>query len=516
MRFQSMIRSLFFLLCLLFFQWQAKAEGGDALERMIRLPKIKGTVYILLQKVSTESGYLFIYDSKLVRNDLEVKVKAGSRTLRQAIYEILGDERLLLKVVGNHILITRSQEKQESLASMITRETDNFTLTGKLLDRQTGEPIANASILLRGTSTGNITNQNGEFKLHLADSLKTSSVTFSHLGYMMQEVEVASLLGCNNVLTLEPKIIPLQEVLIRLVEPKKLLREMLAQRATNYIQEPVYLTTFYREGVQLKNKFQQLTEAVFKVYKPSLFNTVTNEQVKLLKMSRLSNLEVKDSLAIKITAGIRACLELDIIKYIPDFLSLDSPNNVYIYTSGDIAYVGNRSAHVVYFEQRADIREPLLCGALYIDSENSALLQARLEINPHYVKKAANMFIVKSARNIYMIPQKVVYTISYRPWEDAYYAYHVRGDLYFKSKRKKYSLSSTTFHTWFEMVTCKVEKENVSSFPKTDRIPTHTILSDVKFKYDDNFWEDFNVIPLEENIQQIIERVSLKIEKTGY
>lgn len=78
------------------------------------------------------------------------------------------------------------------------------------------------------------------------------------------------LIGRDNVLSLEPKIVPLQEVLIRLVEPRKLLREMVGRRKENYSLAPVYLTTFYREGVQLKNKFQSLTEAVFKVYKAPL------------------------------------------------------------------------------------------------------------------------------------------------------------------------------------------------------------------------------------------------------
>ncbi len=36
--------------------------------------------------------------------------------------------------------------------------------------------------------------------------------------------------GRSNVLSLEPKVISLQEVLIRLVEPKKLLREMIEHR----------------------------------------------------------------------------------------------------------------------------------------------------------------------------------------------------------------------------------------------------------------------------------------------
>ena len=143
----------------------------------------------------------------------------------------------------------------------------------------------------------------------------------------------------------------------------------------------------------------------------------------------------------------------------------------------------------------------------------NALLQARMEVNPKSVKNSANLFVVKSARNVRLIPQKVVYTVTYRPWENTYYVYHIRGDLYFKNKRNRYSLSSTTFHTWFEMVTCKVEKEEVVPFRRADRVPTHSVFSDMDFKYDASFWGDFNLIPLEEELSKVLEKISLKIEK---
>ncbi len=51
---------------------------------------------------------------------------------------------------------------------------------------------------------------------------------------------------------------------IRAVNPIRLLREMLKAKKTNYASVPVYLTTFYREGVRYKQKFRNLTEAVLK------------------------------------------------------------------------------------------------------------------------------------------------------------------------------------------------------------------------------------------------------------
>ena len=84
-------RFFILLLGLLFITCGMRADGGDVLERMIRLPGMKGTVYSLLGKVSEQSGYLFVYDSKVVNNDIEVKTKRKSCTVRQAIYEIIGD-----------------------------------------------------------------------------------------------------------------------------------------------------------------------------------------------------------------------------------------------------------------------------------------------------------------------------------------------------------------------------------------------------------------------------------------
>ena len=67
-----------------------KAADRDVLERVIYLAKSKGTVYTLLGKVSEQSGFLFVYDSKVVDNDRTVKLGAGQRTIRQVVYEIIG------------------------------------------------------------------------------------------------------------------------------------------------------------------------------------------------------------------------------------------------------------------------------------------------------------------------------------------------------------------------------------------------------------------------------------------
>lgn len=503
------------LLCVVL---QSLAGNGDVLEQQIKLPKMKGTVYTLLNKVSEQSGHLFIYDSKLVNNDAVVKIKENTYSVRQAIYEIIGDKTLLLRVIGKHILIMRPAEKADEAFRSVnsSHNVPNLLITGLLKDKDSGEPIPNASVFIPGTSIGNITNKDGTYRLILPDSLKYSIVSFSHVGYVNQDIEVSALVGHHNVLSLEPKVISLQEVLVRLVDPKKLLKQVIDHRKENYSLSPVYLTTFYREGVELKNRFQSLTEAVFKVYKSPVDTPYSSDQIKMLKMNKINNRERSDSLVAKIRAGIQACLLLDIMKNLPDFLLVDKGDySPYTYSSGDVTSIDNRCVDVVCFKQREDVKEPLHCGELYIDSDNGALLQARIEIQPKYIKEATPIFVAKQAQYAKLTTQKVEYTVSYKQLNGVYYVSHIRGDLYFKMKRKRLLSNNQMLHTWFEMVTCKVDTADVSRFSRTDRLPTRTIFADTDYKYDDDFWGEFNVIPLEEGIGKLIEKLALKIEKTG-
>ena len=122
-----------------------KAADRDVLERVIYLAKSKGTVYTLLGKVSEQSGFLFVYDSKVVDNDRMVKLGAGQRTIRQAVYEIIGRQDISLHIVENHILINQLQVQ----CPVVTTSKDTlayFTLEGKLQDNQSGAPIAYGTV----------------------------------------------------------------------------------------------------------------------------------------------------------------------------------------------------------------------------------------------------------------------------------------------------------------------------------------------------------------------------------
>jgi len=63
----------------------------------------------------------------------------------------------------------------------------NIRVTGVVVSQEDGEPIIGASVLVKGTTTGNVTDANGEFSLNAPSN---ASLIVSYLGMITQEVAV--------------------------------------------------------------------------------------------------------------------------------------------------------------------------------------------------------------------------------------------------------------------------------------------------------------------------------------
>ena len=285
---------------------------------------------------------------------------------------------------------------------------------------------------------------------------------------------------------------------------------MRSHQKDNYYTTPVCATTFYREGTECNDRFVKFCEGVFRVYKPSV-NSGASEQVKLLKMRNMTRSDGRDTIVAKMKAGIEGCLMLDLIKHSPDFL--ESGNTDYNYFSTGITTVDDRTANIIYFEQKHEIGDPLFCGELFIDSENYALLGANFEINPEHVKSATDMFIAKKSSSVDITPLKISYNVTYKKSGNHYSVNYVRGDLLFKAKLKRRLFGTSRIHLWMEMATCDIDTTGVTKFDKSEQLPKSSVFEDTHFVYDPDFWEDFNSIPIDKNIIESISKIALNIEE---
>lgn len=124
------------------------AQNGNVLGQVIRLPKSKGNIYQLLGLVTERSGYLFIYDSKIIDNEQTTSIKGGDYTIQEAIYAITGNKNLAIRAIENHLLLYLPESPSAPKSASVTPDSIQtyFSIEGSLQDQYTHEPIAFGSV----------------------------------------------------------------------------------------------------------------------------------------------------------------------------------------------------------------------------------------------------------------------------------------------------------------------------------------------------------------------------------
>ncbi len=84
------------------------------------------------------------------------------------------------------------------------------TVTGKITDVSSGEPLPGATIAVKGTTIGTITNFNGDFSLDIPNDAQT--LVFSFVGMKSKEVEIEGQTRFN--ISLEEDLIGLDEIVV--------------------------------------------------------------------------------------------------------------------------------------------------------------------------------------------------------------------------------------------------------------------------------------------------------------
>jgi len=222
---------------------------------------------------------------------------------------------------------------------------------------------------------------------------------------------------------------------------------------------------------------------------------------------------MKDTLTIRLKAGLGSCLMLDGAKNTFDFLF---PGNYaqYDYRMTDIVTLDEESAYVIEFVQKSGIDIPLYKGSVYINTSDFAIIQAEFEINPDYISKSREDFVANPSHGYSIWPVSVKYNVSYRKIGERYFLNHARGELNFSAKQKK-KLFNSSFEVFFELAVTDIRLENVTRFDRDDIAPVHSIFSKTITRYDPDFWGTQDFLKPEDNLLLALKNMKVKLQEFG-
>lgn len=460
-----------------------------------------------LEIITRQTGYNFTYDSRLIDAEKKVNLTFRNTLLRDILTYILQNDSLVFSIIDKYIIISKAAQSAPALPDSLFREVK--PVTGIIIDEETKDPLPFATVALKNKGRGTVSNISGEFGLNITPDLASDTLSVSYLGYYGREIPVNQVFGSNITISMKREYISIPEIIIRNQIPQEIILKTRRAVPHNYGDTPAMMTGFYREGILRKNELQTYSEAVLQIYKSSYSGTILGDQIKVYKSRKIENIDRRDTLAIRLKAGLSTCLELDGVKNTFDFISHESMDD-YNYRITDIVTYDDETAYAIQFEQKQTVELPLFKGTIYINTSDFGIYNVEFEINPLLINKLKESFVSSSSKGFNTWPVSVKYSVGYRKLNNRYFLNHVRGDLVFTSKQRK-KLFNTQFKVFFELAITDAELDNVKRFDREELAPIHSIFSKTITNYDPNFWKDQDFLRPEENLLEAIKNMKVRL-----
>jgi hypothetical protein len=405
------------------------------------------------------------------------------------------------------------QAKAERSQPPVYDTTQYISVRGIVLNSETHEPVVFASVFIRGTNIGTVSNSNGRFLIKIPVRFKNKSLGFSSIGYKTHYVRPALLNKISNKVYLTPAIIPIKEVVIRHLDPEHLLSTAVDKIPDNYADKPVMMTGFYRESIRKNRKYLSVAEAVLNIYKSAYARTVSNnDRVTIFKGRKAQYAKRRDTVAVKFQGGPLSLSYLDIVKNNGDILSKDI-YSYYDYHVDGVIMLDKRETYVIRFDQKDTVSIPLFKGKIYIDAQSLAIAGMEVSISPKQLQKALPYIIRKKPAGVKSRLNGVNVLVKYRKIGNKWYLNYLREetDLTLKWDKKlfrsDYTITAETAIT--DIDTTRVVKPKYA-----ERFKPNEIFSEKVNDFSDpNFWGANNVIEPEVSIQSAIKKISRKLKR---
>jgi len=163
----------------------------------------------VLNMLETHFNIVFLYRSEAVANKkVNQKTAVPGVNVEQALNVLLEDTGLHFKYLNPKTYGIYADQPEPAL--LPADDLMNETVTGRVVDAQTGESLPGVNIVVEGTTTGTTTNMNGEFELEVQSLEET--LVFSYIGYERLVVDIDG--RRDMIIELRPDIQMLDDLIV--------------------------------------------------------------------------------------------------------------------------------------------------------------------------------------------------------------------------------------------------------------------------------------------------------------
>lgn len=372
-----------------------------------------------------------------------------------------------------------------------------LTISAKVQDKATQEPLPFASVGILGKPIRTVTNLNGEFDFHLPSEYRNEILTISMLGYGNFEAPVWSLLATGTqIIHMEKTATYLDEVVVvDTLSGGDIMRIAMSRLDENYPQNPFILDGFYRDIKKVGGTYISMLEAAVQIYDADY----TEPRNKFRLKERVKLVEVRRSLGYE----SRFTDYFDQENLLEDLLlhnniryrQLESDLDFFIQLRREKdSYYNGHSIYVLNYSDDFSLR-------IYIDKENYAIIHMEYKTGP-------TNLIVDRRKDLYSKFDGLTKTIDFRSYQGKMFLNYMTLTSkinWYDTKTDRLNFE-TELHQ--QLLINKIHPNTGQRITSTEKMRNYG-LQYQDLPYNRKFWENYNVIketPLDKEILADLEK----------
>ncbi len=178
------------VLLIVFSSLQLLAVNNFAQSKRLNLNVQNATITDVLEIIEDETDYFFFYNNQFVSLDKEVSINLTDKPITEVL-DVLFEGKNIKYTINNRQIILSEKDRIRSVVQQTKK------VSGKVTDAS-GAALPGVSIVIKGTTTGSITDSDGNF--NLSNVSENATLIFSFVGMQTQEVAVAGQTNFNIIL----------------------------------------------------------------------------------------------------------------------------------------------------------------------------------------------------------------------------------------------------------------------------------------------------------------------------
>lgn len=487
---------------------KAQQQNGSVFETRVTISQKNQSINSILDQISWQAGVYFSYDASILNSNQKYSIEVNDKSLYTVLNQLLDPSEFIFTELENQIIISKNTaDKISEEAKVDSIPVKYFFLSGKIIDNKKGDPIKYASISLLNKPIGTITNVDGNFILKIHPDFIRDTLVFSCMGYVQLLIPAYKILD-EDVIVMNPFSIRIKEVKVVATTPGKLLENIRENLAVNYSGDSKLMTAFYRETIKQDDEYINVSEAVIEILKAPYNNSNRSDLVRIIKGRRSSDVKQFQWLNFKLQGGPFTITRLDIVKTVETFFD-QNYQSLYDYNISKVIWYNENPVYVLEFKPIGNFNENGFVGEMYIHRETFAIVHVSFHYTKTGLKNAENEMIKKKPKGVKAKPTYTNYEANYQLYKGKWHLANVKASVKFKVRSRNDKLNSE-YHSVSDLLITDIQDTELKKFDRDESFTQRDIFVEMINNYDPGFWENFNIIKPDEDLQNAYKNADIK------